>query len=81
MQDSAPNSCTIYRITTKKSCISARLLELIPGFEPGTSSLPKCTRTRRNERINVIRIALYEHSYWYKDARFLFLQYVLQEQL
>ena len=28
--------------TTKKSFISARLLELIPGFEPGTSSLPKC---------------------------------------
>ena len=44
MQDSAPNSYTIYRITTKKSCISARLLELIPGFEPGTSSLPTETR-------------------------------------
>ena len=41
MQDPVPNSCTIYRIATKQSCISARLLELIPGFEPGTSSLPK----------------------------------------
>ena len=63
MQVSASIPAQIHPKTTKKTCISASLVELIPGFEPGTSSLPKCTRIRRNERINVIRIALYEHSY------------------
>ncbi len=41
MQASTPDSCIVSRKTTKKTCISASLVELIPGFEPGTSSLPK----------------------------------------
>ena len=39
MQDLASKTAK-YPETTKKTCISASLLELIPGFEPGTSSLP-----------------------------------------
>ena len=62
-QDLASKTAQTTLKQQKKTCISASLLELIPGFEPGTSSLPKCTRTRRNERINVIKLALYEHSY------------------
>ena len=40
MQDLASKTAQITQKQQKKTCISASLLELIPGFEPGTSSLP-----------------------------------------